>query len=532
MMIVDWSKTEIGEPSAWPPPLRSIVALIMASGKPMFVVWGAARTLIYNDAYAQLLGAKHPRALGAPYFSVFPDAAVHAAPLFDRLFGGTAVELEDISISFVRDDAALESTFALSYTPIRDHDNRVVGVLCIHAGGSAQPQGVSRWAQVLELTPSVIAILQGSDHRVELANAGFERLADRSDLAGRRFMDVAPDGVTQACRTALDRAFAEGHRGEVKAVRWLDRRVDFVFQPITDGIGEITGVFVHGTDVTERSQLEAQLQQSQKMEAVGQMTGGLAHDFNNLLAGIASALEVLKTQRRQGRYDEMDRYIEAAQSAAQRAGALTHRLLAFARRQPLEPHPIDLNALVSDMSDLIRRTVGRGITLSIETANEAPAGVNRVLADPSQLENALLNLCLNARDAMPQGGRLSIGTGMRVFDAAAARAAGIAPGDYLWLRVTDTGSGMSPEVRARAFEPFFTTKPPGSGTGLGLAMIDRWVRESGGRALLDSTPGVGTRVLLLLPRYAGEPEALDPAPGDLLAGKPVAGNPSPAAPEQ
>ncbi len=242
---------------------------------------------------------------------------------------------------------------------------------------------------------------------------------------------------------------------------------------------------------------EASLRQSQKMEAVGQLTGGLAHDFNNLLTGISGSLELLKTRLKQGRIGELDRYLDVAQGAAQRAAALTHRLLAFSRRQTLDPKPADVNRLITELDELIRRTMGPAIEVSIQATPELWG----VLVDANQLENALLNLCINARDAMPDGGTLTIETCNTVLDAAAAARLELSPGPYIRLGVADTGTDMSAEVIARAFDPFFTTKPIGAGTGLGLSMVYGFARQSGGQARIVSTHGEGTRVCLYLPRH-------------------------------
>jgi PAS domain S-box-containing protein len=250
----------------------------------------------------------------------------------------------------------------------------------------------------------------------------------------------------------------------------------------------------------ELLEAEATLRQSQKMEAVGQLTGGLAHDFNNLLTGITGSLELLATRFSQGKFTEMDRYLNVAQGAAKRAASLTHRLLAFSRRQTLDPKPTDINQLVSGMDDLIRRTVGPAVTLEVAHA----PGLWAVLADPNQLENALLNLCINARDAMPDGGALIIETANHILDEAEARALELTATDYVSLSVSDTGGGMTAEVIARAFDPFFTTKPLGEGTGLGLSMVYGFTRQSGGQARIYSEPGQGTRVCLYLPRYTGD----------------------------
>ena len=265
----------------------------------------------------------------------------------------------------------------------------------------------------------------------------------------------------------------------------------------------------------ELENAEAALRQSQKMEAVGQLTGGLAHDFNNLLAGIAGNLELLQARMAQGRINDIERYVTAAQGAAKRAASLTHRLLAFSRQQTLDPKPTDVNRLVSGMVELIRRTIGPGIAMEPLVA---AGGLWTTLVDPGQLENALLNLCINARDAMPDGGKLTIETGNRWLDPRAAREHDVPPGQYVSLCVSDSGSGMTDEVAARAFDPFFTTKPLGQGTGLGLSMIYGFARQSGGQVRIYSELGQGTMVCLYLPRHLGEAQT-DEGPAEPTAAR-------------
>lgn len=259
--------------------------------------------------------------------------------------------------------------------------------------------------------------------------------------------------------------------------------------------------------VAERSaelqDAQEKLRQSQKMEAVGQLTGGLAHDFNNLLAGISGSLELMQVRMMQGRFSDIERYLSAAQDAAKRASALTHRLLAFARRQTLDARPTDVNRLVSELQDMIQRTVGPGIHLEVV----GMPGLWVALVDAPQLENALLNLCINARDAMPAGGHIIVETANKWLDERMAAHHQILEGQYLALSVTDTGCGMPPEVVARAFDPFFTTKPIGEGTGLGLSMIYGFAQQSGGLVRLYSEVGLGTTVCLYLPRHHAEAES-------------------------
>jgi PAS domain S-box-containing protein len=304
--------------------------------------------------------------------------------------------------------------------------------------------------------------------------------------------------IVRSQTSGADMAFEYRLRHPDGSVRWVLSR----WRTHLDGDGRPlrrTGV---GIETTGRRNLEEQLRQAQKMEAVGQLTGGLAHDFNNLLAGITGALDLIQMRMRQGRLGDIERYMTVAQGAARRAAALTHRLLAFSRRQTLDPRPTDVNQLVTGMEDLIRRTIGPLIALEVVGA----VGLWPTLIDAGQLENALLNLCINARDAMPDGGRITIETANKWMDRPASVRHDIPEGQYLSLCVTDTGTGMTPELAAKVFEPFFTTKPIGEGTGLGLSMIHGFARQSGGQVRIYSEVGQGTTVCLYLPRHYGEAE--------------------------
>lgn len=258
-------------------------------------------------------------------------------------------------------------------------------------------------------------------------------------------------------------------------------------------------LFGSGRDITQRRHLEDQLRQSQKMEAVGQLTGGLAHDFNNMLTGIIGGLDLVRRRISDGRVHDVDRFLDAAGQSAQRAAALTHRLLAFSRRQTLDSRPVEVAGLVRSMEDMLRRTLGEQVALSIE----APPSLPMAVADANQLESAVLNLAINARDAMPGGGRLRVA--LRALELSAGDLAdsdGAEPGRYVEIAVSDTGSGMSPDVQAKVFDPFFTTKPLGQGTGLGLSMIYGFVQQSRGHIHLESREGEGTTFRLYLPLAA------------------------------
>ncbi|WP_116813259.1 GAF domain-containing hybrid sensor histidine kinase/response regulator [Steroidobacter cummioxidans] len=296
-----------------------------------------------------------------------------------------------------------------------------------------------------------------------------------------------------------------------------DRHYEITYTSLRDPMGRVIGAFQYAQDVTERirdqqrlTEAEESLRQSQKMEAVGQLTGGIAHDFNNLLTGIIGSLDMMQRKLARGQQIDVNAYVSAAMTAANRAAALTHRLLAFSRRQALDPRPVHANRLIRGMEELLRRTLGEAIAL--EFVEQPDVWLTR--CDQNQLESALLNLTINARDAMPQGGKLIIRTANEHLENAhEAKLRDVVQGDYIAISVCDSGVGMSPEVMSRAFDPFFTTKPIGQGTGLGLSMIYGFTRQSGGYAKIQSEVGKGTTVKLYLPRYHGEHElSQDPDP--------------------
>lgn len=288
------------------------------------------------------------------------------------------------------------------------------------------------------------------------------------------------------------------------------RAFEMHMRPLLDSAGQPIGAYLFGQEVTARlkeqerlKEAEEALRQAQKMEAVGQLTGGLAHDFNNLLAGISGAFEMTKVRLAQGRSADVDKYLSAGQGAARRAAALTHRLLAFSRRQTLSPKPVVVNRLMADFVELVRRTVGPSIHVEMVEA----VGLWTSLVDANQLENALLNLCINARDAMPDGGRITIETGNKWLDERSAKERNMEPGQYVTVCVSDTGTGIDKAIIERVFDPFFTTKPLGEGTGLGLSMVYGFARQSHGHVRIYSEVGQGTMVCVYLPRHFGDADA-------------------------
>jgi signal transduction histidine kinase/CheY-like chemotaxis protein len=318
-----------------------------------------------------------------------------------------------------------------------------------------------------------------------LAGTPYTALAAQTAESGEAYLEsedeVRHGPSTPGQPVTYERTRADGRHFEIRRT------------PTPDG-----GFVLTITDMTKRAQAEAVLRESQKMQAIGQLTGGIAHDFNNLLTVILGNLEIARAKLDAA--DALQIRLERAAWAAQRGAALTSQLLSFARRQPLAPAPIDLTATVPALVPILRRTLGEHIDIRyVETAGLWPA-----MTDAAQLESALLNLALNARDAMPGGGRLTIELGNKVLDAEyAGRHAEVMPGDYAMLAVSDTGHGMTQDVLARVFEPFFTTKPDGKGTGLGLAMVFGFIKQSGGHVNIYSEPGEGTTVRLYLPRAVG-----------------------------
>ena len=538
---------------------------IFDSPFPICLWSGPQFALVYNDAYRRILAAKHPAALGQPGSIVWAEIWDELKPQFESVRdSGERVHFEDAPFVMARLEGGGTETayFNYSLSALRDEDGSVAAVLNITPETTARVLVERRLAEEQAALAASEALARLNGERVQLAlaagaiigtwnwdlptdrftvDAAFARAFGLDPALGREGIPLAqiistvhPDDRA-ALTQAIDKAIALGgpyaHQYRTRRADgnyyWLEAngRVD----KAADGTpllfpGVLIDIEQRRADEAERARVteelrklnetleqrvaegtaelmraEEALRQSQKMEAVGQLTGGLAHDFNNLLAGISGSLELMQSRMQQGRFNDVERYMVAAQGAAKRAAALTHRLLAFSRRQTLDPKPTNVNRLVSDMQELIQRTVGPGIAIEAVGAG----GLWPVLVDPSQLENSLLNLCINSRDAMPDGGRITIETANKWLDQRAAKQHDIPEGQYLSLCVTDTGTGMSPEVIARVFEPFYTTKPIGEGTRLGLSMIYGFAQQSGGQVRIYSEIGKGITVCIYLPRHYG-----------------------------
>ncbi|HEY2132424.1 MAG TPA: ATP-binding protein, partial [Acetobacteraceae bacterium] len=372
----------------------------------------------------------------------------------------------------------------------------------------------TRFRALIEHAPDMIALVrvdEDGDIVYEIANPAIAEIAGLTPavMVGRSVASALPPEQRAILKARFTDCITTGRiqRYEMASDFGSGSRIlDSILVPMPAAAPDAGRrlVLLSARDITAQRHTEDALRQSQKMEAVGQLTGGLAHDFNNLLAGITGSLDLISKRLGQGRTAEIGRFVEAAMGSAKRAAALTHRLLAFSRRQTLDPRPTDVARLTTAMEELIGRSMGPGITVETQMTEGL-----WTLCDPNQLESALLNLAINARDAMPDGGRLTISAANATLDDIAA--AGVEPGAYVAISVADTGAGMSPEVMARVFEPFFTTKPLGQGTGLGLSMVYGFARQSGGHVRIESREGVGTVVRLYLPRHRGG-DSTDAAP--------------------
>jgi PAS domain S-box-containing protein len=391
--------------------------------------------------------------------------------------------------------------------------------------------------RLFEQAPGFMAFLRGRQHVFELANPAYYQLVGHREILGRPVREALPEVEGQGFFEMLDQVFTTGEPIVGRGQRLLVQRepgstltaayVDFVYQPIIEPDGTISGIFAQGNDVTvqkraqdellkyrehleelvhertraleeseaERRQTEAALRQAQKMEAVGKLTGGVAHDFNNLLQVIGGNLQLL--QKDLSGSEQAQRRLQTAVGAVERGARLASQLLAFARRQPLEPLPLNVGRLVRGMDELLRRALGEDIELETVIAG----GLWNTFADPNQLENVILNLAINARDAMEGEGKLTIEAGNAMLDDHYAQLhSEVTPGQYVMLAISDTGCGMPPEILERVFEPFFTTKPEGRGTGLGLSMVYGFVKQTGGHIKIYSEVGHGTTLKLYLPR--------------------------------
>jgi PAS domain S-box-containing protein len=503
-----------------------------------------------NQGYRQLVGGER-EFIGKPIREVLPDVAGQGYfELLDRVYrSGQPYVGRDSRVQIARGESGGREDVYIDfvYQPIVDAAGLVIGIFVdgydvtdrvssdialrtreeeLRHLAETLEQRVETvlaerklWADIFENSKAMIAAID-LDYRFLAVNRAYAdefayNYGVRPKAGDNMLALLETDEQREASSERWSRALAGEDFTLTRELGLRDhvRPYELRYTVLRDRQGQPMGALQFAYDISERvrdqlrlAEAEESLRQSQKMEAVGQLTGGIAHDFNNLLTGIIGSLDMMQRRFAQGRTVDVNAYASAAMTAANRAASLTHRLLAFSRRQPLDPKPVNANRLITGMEELLRRTIGESTLLEIVTAG----GLWLTRCDPHQLENAVLNLAINARDAMPDGGKLTIETANSHIDNAyASRAREIAPGQYVCICVTDTGTGMTADVVRKAFDPFFTTKPIGQGTGLGLSMIYGFARQSEGYAKIYSEVGHGATVKLYLPRFYGDGEPID-----------------------
>ncbi|MGJ9416492.1 ATP-binding protein [Massilia sp. CMS3.1] len=514
--------------------------------------------LYWNDSATQLFGIDGASARAS--LRTLPFYGERIETLLGEVRGGAGraqAELEcvlrarpawlEVHGSAVRDGAGLLVGFMLSCRDVSERHERLAHERAQQqAAVRLADEGRRQLAALFDQAPGFMAVTRGARHVFEMTNRAYAALFGPREYNARTLDDVFPDLRNQPFARLRDEVYASGRPYVGRAMPVVlqgakgrrVRYIDFIYQPLRGESGEITGIFCQGHDVTEQklmqdgllhhqaeledmvaSRTEAlhaanlALQQSQKLEAVGKLTGGVAHDFNNILQIIGSNLDLLGLELGPGAAAQ--RRVDGARGAVERGGKLAAQLLAFARRQPLQPVATDLTGILRDMDDLLRRALGPAIDIALRIAPD----LWNTSVDRDQLENVLLNLAINARDALRGSGRLTIELENATLDSRYRDAnPDCAPGEYVLLAVSDDGPGMPPEVRERAFEPFFTTKPEGEGTGLGLSMAYGFVKQSGGHIKIYSEVGHGTTVKIFLPRTREMPVAPGRPRSDAIRG--------------
>jgi PAS domain S-box-containing protein len=549
-----WATTPLGPRDGWSPSLALAFDMIQAAAFPMALRWGPDFVLIYNDGYRPILGDKHPWALGLPAREAWAEVWPQIEPAHIAILNGDtpAIFAEDMLLRIQRHGSDWDDArFTMGYSPIMDSTAPTgVGGILVTAveitervtAAAALERSEARFRTLAEATPNLLWAADPDGQLNWFNQRAYAYSGPLPDIDRPNWLKIVHPDDAEEAEARWRKSIATG---EVYETEFRLRRADGVYRwhiaralPVNDEAGAIVRWIGSNTDIEDQKTtaealailnatleqqvnertgelmaVEETLRQSQKMEAVGQLTGGIAHDFNNMLAVVIGSLELL-SRRLAGGDPRAQRYVNAAGEGARRAALLTQRLLAFSRQQPLQPEPINANRLVSGMSELLRHSIGSDVRLETVLAG----GLWPTHADPNQLENVILNLGVNARDAMPDGGRLTIETqNAHLDDRYAASELGVAPGQYVLIAVSDTGSGMPPAVVEKAFDPFFTTKAVGKGTGLGLSQVYGFVRQSGGHVKIYSEEGHGTTVKIYLPRLIGGADLADvTGPGETL----------------
>ena len=529
MRTHDWSASPLGSPDTWPQALQTVTALLLQSRFPMFVAWGPELGFLYNDSYAEILGAKHPAALGRRFHDIWSEIWTDISPLIDAAMAGQAIFRQDLPLVMNRKGYDEQTWFTFSYSPVRDETGTVAGMFC--AVSETTQHILSERAlresdrQLRELNETLerrvddalaqrkllADIVEGTNAFVQVVDSEyrwlainraaadeFERLFGTRPAVGDSMLEIL---ASQPEQQALVQApWGRALAGEefiaigefVDALRGR-RAFEMRFNTLRDRGGRQTGAYLFAYDVTEHlhdqerlRSTEAALRQAQKMESLGQLTGGVAHDFNNLLAVFSNGLHVLERTSHPPQL-----VFDAMRRAIARGTGLTRHLLAFSRRRPVKPESIDVATHLHGMRAMLDGSLGGDITVEMRFASD----LWPVEVDAGEMELAILNLCVNARDALPEGGVITIAA------ENVRRVAGDGPcAECVKISVSDDGCGMPRDVLARVFEPFFTTKDISKGSGLGLPQVYGFATQSGGEVTVDSAVGTGTIVTLILPR--------------------------------
>lgn len=544
----DWAATPLGPLSGWPQPLRTAAGIVLGSNIPMMVAWGADLLIVHNDSYGEVLGDRRP-ALGRPLREVWDDVWDVVGANARRVLAGETVYMESAPRPLRREGRQRTAWLTSCYNPLFGEGGEVAGIFGVVTAVSEDErteiklrESEDRFRRIADSAPVPMWVTKLDRKRgfVNRAYAEFLGVPYEEALDFDWRTRIHPDDVARIVEESLaGEATLKPFTLEARYLRgdgeWRWLRSES--QPRWGAAGEHEGFIGVAFDVTdsklaeaalremnetlerrvgertadltaalerlrseaaERERAEEALRQAQKMEAVGQLTGGIAHDFNNLLTPILGGLELIASRVDDAR---LKRVAEAALESCRRGAKLTGQLLAFSRIQRLAMKPVEVNAVIANMRQILKHTIGTAI--EVRTSFDEQAG--RAICDENQLENAILNLAINARDAMPQGGVLSISTA-RTKEPGGPDLDG---GAYVCVTVEDDGEGMPPDVLARAVEPFFSTKPLGKGTGLGLAQVYGIAQQSGGTLRIESELGKGTKVRILLPRARGDGLAQD-----------------------